>query len=354
MKITNKVNEINDFQVSRRQCEKAVFHFPLFHTYARVIFLNKHANPKRPCLPHCNTMTISPSRSFTLLGFIALAIWSVTPGMVRVLGERLGPYSAGAAVYLAGGAAGLTLQAFLLPHGLRVYRSFSWKYLVVCGSLFALYMPCIYQALTSAASRHQALEVALINYLWPTFILLFSMPILSTRPTMLLLPGVLLACSGVIVALSSGLDLSAAAARVTHNPFPYGLAFICALTWGLYSNFSRKYAAQAQGSAVFLFMAVAGIVLLVLRWRAAENPVFSASTLALAGLMAVLTVTAYLFFELAMRKGDMVLVASASYFTPILATCVSGLYLNTPPGLRFMIGAACITFAAWICRKAFR
>jgi drug/metabolite transporter (DMT)-like permease len=53
---------------------------------------------------------------------------------------------------------------------------------------------------------------------------------------------------------------------------------------------------------------------------------------------ATVTVLAYALWERAMRKGDLLLVAACSYFTLLLSTFVSCVYLPVTPGWRLWIG----------------
>jgi drug/metabolite transporter (DMT)-like permease len=53
-----------------------------------------------------------------------------------------------------------------------------------------------------------------------------------------------------------------------------------------------------------------------------------------------------------MRKGDIILVASGSYLTPLLSTIVSILYLGTAAGARLWIGCALVIIGAITCKLA--
>ena len=63
---------------------------------------------------------------------------------------------------------------------------------------------------------------------------------------------------------------------------------------------------------------------------------------------------AYAFWERAMRRGDIVFVAAASLFTPLLSTLVSTLYLGARPGPRIWLGCAMIMAGAVICKSQVR
>jgi drug/metabolite transporter (DMT)-like permease len=68
------------------------------------------------------------------------------------------------------------------------------------------------------------------------------------------------------------------------------------------------------------------------------------------GYMAVGTNLAYAFWERAMRGGDIILVAASSYFTPLLSTIVSTLYLSVVAGPRLWIGCGLVVAGAIACK----
>ncbi len=66
--------------------------------------------------------------------------------------------------------------------------------------------------------------------------------------------------------------------------------------------------------------------------------------------LALATALAYVFWDIAMRDGDVVLVASCSYLTPFFSTVVSCVYLNVWPGLNLWVGCLLIIvgpFLSW-------
>ena len=63
---------------------------------------------------------------------------------------------------------------------------------------------------------------------------------------------------------------------------------------------------------------------------------------------------AYIFWERAMQKGDIILVASFSYVTPLLSTIISSLYLGVALGWRLGLGCALIMAGALACNLAVR
>ena len=160
-------------------------------------------------------------------GLGAILLWSATFALARSLSERVGPLTAGAAVYLVGGSLGL-LRLVWLGRPLGLVFQLPRKYLLGCGLLFVLYTALIYAAVGQARDREQLLEVALINYLWPAASILLSLPLLRQRGSLLLLPGTALALIGVFLVMTQGAQVSWASFRdhlqATRRPtcWPWG------------------------------------------------------------------------------------------------------------------------------------
>ena len=66
------------------------------------------------------------------------------------------------------------------------------------------------------------------------------------------------------------------------------------------------------------------------------------------------TLLAYLFWDVAMRKGHVVLVVSFSFFAPLISTLISCLYLGVPMGHDLWMASALIIVGAAICQRSVR
>lgn len=244
--------------------------------------------------------------------------------------------TAGTAVYLIGGV----LCLLVSPSPWRRAWQLPRKYLLGCGFLFAFYTATIYLAVGSCRDRQQVLEIALVNYLWPTLTILFSIPLLKHRASLWLWPGTILALAGVFLVMTQGAEVSwhSIATHLQTNPFAYGLALAAAVSWGLYSNLTRLWSEPNSNGAVDIFMVVTGVILLGMRLLTTEPTLWSTRAAGEAAGLAAVTTIAYFLWDIAMRRGNLALVAACSYFTPLLSTIVSCLYLKVPPGGRLWTG----------------
>ena len=272
-------------------------------------------------------------------GLAAIVLWSTTFALARSLSEQVGPITAGTAVYLIGGCFCLARLA-LRNQGLAQLLRLPRRYVLGCGFLFVFYSAAIYQAVGLCQDRQQLLEIALLNYLWPALTILFSLPLLKQRARPWLVPGTLLALAGVFLVMTQEVSLSWIAWRehFAQSPAAYLLALAAAIAWGLYSNLARRWSGPDGDGAVELFIPATGLVLLGLRLTVSEPMGWNLQAIGEATALAAVTALGYVLWEAAMRKGNLLLVVACSYFTPLLSTLVSCLYLKVPPSPKLWIG----------------
>jgi len=270
----------------------------------------------------------------TCYGIVAILLWSSVFCLSRSLMEKIGMFTAAGAIYLLGGIISLLFYRIVRQRNPNCGKiRFSFRHLVFCGLPFVLYMLCLYLAIGLAKSRQQVIEVGLLNYLWPTFTLIFSVPLLKNRVNFWLLPGTVVALSGIVLAniVINGLRLSISDLWVncSNNAVPYLLGGTAAILWGLYSNLARRYAAEGNVYSVPIFLLATGVLLEIIKCFFPEQSTWSRGALAELGVIVIFpTIAAYVMWDSAMRRGNLLLVASLAYFAPLLSTMVSGLYLG--------------------------
>ena len=299
-------------------------------------------------------MTRRAAGSFTasLLGILAVLFWGTTVAFARSLTQQLGTLTAGASIYLLSGAIGCAYVS-TRPGGWTQLLRLPRAYLFGCGSLFVLYMVCVYLALGRAAGQQQAVEVGIMNYLWPGLTLVFSIPVLRKRARATLPVGIVVAFAGVVLAVTQNEAFlwRALGANLRGNSVPYFLALVAAVSWALYSNLSRRWAGGAKGNAVALFLLATGIVFLAFRLTTTETSRLTSRTAGeLLYMILFPTLLAYSFWDAAMRRGEVVLVASVSYLTPLLSTIVACLYLGVRMGVALWLACALVIGGAVACR----
>jgi len=295
-------------------------------------------------------------RNSTWMGVGAILIWSFNIGVSRSLAESVGAMTSGALMFLLGGAIGC-LHAAVVERRLRAMLRLPAKYLLGCGAIFAAYVLCLFLAVGLSATRQQTIEVAILNYLWPSLTLVLAIPLLGAQVGRAFPVGVAMALVGAALAPIHLDEWSSHALldSLRAHPWPYVLAACAAVLWSLYSNLSRKWAGSAEGGAVALFSVASGLLLLAVRGWAPEPVSWTPRAVGELLFMALLpSLIAYSMWDRAVRRGNVTLVAALSYAIPVLSTLVSSLYLHVAVAWNVWAGATLVVVGAVVCQRSLR
>lgn len=290
-----------------------------------------------------------PAPRATLAGLLAITLWSTSVGLMRSISEQFGPTGGAALIY--------TLSALLLclTSGIPRPGHLPRRYLIWGGILFTGYEICLALAIGMAHSRSQSLELGMINYLWPGLTILLALFINQQRSSLWLWPGLGLAVSGVFQVLRGDNPWSPGALwhNMQDNPVAYGLAFAAAITWALYCNITRRWSQGTNG--VSLFFCATALVLWAKFWFTDQPPLHFALSPALQLLfMGVSTALAYSAWNHGIQRGNMAVLAAASYFTPVLSALLATLWLGLSPGWSFWQGVVMVVGGSLLCSYATR
>ncbi|MED7666222.1 drug/metabolite DMT transporter permease [Pseudomonas moraviensis subsp. stanleyae] len=293
-------------------------------------------------------MQIRGERGATACGLVAIVLWSTAAGLIRGVSEHFGPLGGAAMIYSLGA---ILLLGFLgRPH----VRSTSKLYLVLGSALFVAYEVCLSLALGFASDRHQAIELGVVNYLWPCLTVVLAIVMNGQKTRWLIIPGSALAIFGILWVVSGkGLSLPGIASNVQSNPLSYSLALACAITFALYCNVTRRYA-DGQ-NLVVLFFALTSVVLWS-KWYLSDEqiPAFTwensvellAAGIAMAG--------GYALWNVGILRGNLTLLATASYSAPVLSSAFAAVWLGVSLQLQFWQGAVLVTAGSLMCWHATR
>ncbi len=290
------------------------------------------------------------------MGILAICFWASTVGVSRIAMESIGIFSCVGLIHLA---SGVIACGYLLARGrLGPILMLPRKFLLGCGTLFVLYVCCLYGSIGLASGREQTIVIGLANYTWPTLVLVLSVPLQRFRWRWTLIPGALLAPCGIVLAAMNvrGISLMALLDQVEANGAAFALALTGALIWGLYSNLSRVWGGPNAPSPVPLFILVAGLVLGAVSLLGPERNVWSPPVVAVVIYLGIFPVImASVFWDIAVRRGSFVVVGAVAYLTPLLSTLIGCLVLKPERmGLLLWLGVALTIAGALICRVSLR
>ncbi|WP_336800045.1 aromatic amino acid DMT transporter YddG [Kaistia sp. MMO-174] len=284
----------------------------------------------------------------TLIGISAVLMWSATIGLYRNISETFGAVGGSALIFTFSGIVAT------LYGGRAAFRGHSRLYLLFGGAMFVTYEIALALAVGLAQDRTQTVEVGMINYLWPCFTIALAVMVGQARADLLLVPGVMLSLAGVLLASSgSGFSLHSMLDNVAGNPLPYFLALVAAITWPLYTIFTRRLSGGKSAVPPFLLMTAA--LLWIYYFTSDQPPLhFDLRGLTMTLLFGVLTTLAYSAWTHGVSHGNLTLMATASYFTPLLSVMLSSILLDMMPGMNFWGGALLVTGGSLVCWFASR
>lgn len=271
-------------------------------------------------------------------------------GMLRSITEALGATGGAALIY------SVTALLLCIARGLPRLRRMPIRYLCGGGLLFVAYEISLALAIGFATDRDQSLELGMINYLWPCLTIALAIPINRQPFRWWIWPGLALSLCGILwVMKGDGIWTPQLLwHNVQSNPLAYGLAFSAAITWALYNNITRRYSRGSNGITLF-FIATAAALWLKFAFTASLNEMhFSPRALTEVLFMSASTAVAYSAWNHGIQHGHLPLLATASYFTPVLSALLAALWLDLAPPFAFWQGVIMITLGSLICWLATR
>ena len=298
-------------------------------------------------------MTTGPSRDAdpkaTLIGLLAVLLWSSVVGLIKSVSESFGATAGAALIY--------TLAAvILLPTlGRGGLRNFPRRYLLWGGALFVGYELCLSLSIGYSQTARQAIEVGMVNYLWPTFTLVAAIMFNGQKASWLVVPGFVISILGIgwVLGGDQGLDLASMAGNVRHNPLSYGLAFIGAVLWAAYCVVTPRTANGRNGVALF-FALTAMTLWIKLAFGGDGRVTLDPGALVTLVLAAAAMGLGYAAWNVGILRGNVTVLATASYFTPVFSAALAALLLQSPLPLTFWQGAALVCMGSIVCWLATR
>jgi len=293
--------------------------------------------------------TMNNTNKATLVGLVAILLWSAIVGLIRSVSEHLGPTGGAALMY------SLASVFLLLSVGRIRLGDFPRRYLVWGSLLFVSYELCLSLSIGYAHSARQAIEVGMVNYLWPTFTIVAAILFNRQKSNLLIVPGFLLSIAGICRVLGGeqGVDLGGMLDNVRDNPLSYGLALAGALIWAGYCTVTARIAGGKNGVTLF-FMLVSAALWIKYLLEGGGAMAFSVEAIVYLILAAAAMGFGYAAWNVGILHGKVAVLAGASYFTPVLSAALSALLLRAPLSPAFWQGAAMVSGGAILCWLATR
>jgi drug/metabolite transporter (DMT)-like permease len=249
----------------------------------------------------------------TFVGFTAVLMWAVL-ALFSTAANAIPPFQLAAMSFLIGGVLGAVSWPFR-PAAFKMLRQQDWRlWALGIGSLFGYHF--IY---FTAIRNAPPVEVSLIAYLWPLFLVVFSafLPGEKLRPHHIL--GVALGLTGAVVVITRGQGLGLSdGLKLGHI-----LALPCAIIWSGYSILARRFGSVPTDVVSGFCLAAAALSFLShLVFEPTVWPITSLEWFAILGLGLFPLGLAFYTWDFGLKHGDIMVLGALSYAAPLLSTLV--------------------------------
>ena len=283
------------------------------------------------------------------MGSLSVLLWGCILPLVRLAIEQRGLLSTIIGIQAIGGISGLLILG--LRGSLKVpLETFFSPFFFARQALFVSHVLCVYFAM-SVVDRSAVPAVIFCNYLWPSLVLLYSIPIAHLRVPR---PGIFAAGTALVIAALT-LEFGWREFAELNEESGWGsivLALFAANAWGAYSAITRRSGATSGGAvATPLFQlscAIVGALLLFVRSEpVALGEVFSSPPILMAG---ALNFVAYLCWDIGIRRGNVVTLSLLADFIPWLSLAATSILLGVSIELITKVSAFILVFGALTTR----
>lgn len=252
-------------------------------------------------------------RTATLIGFTAVLMWAFLALLTSASGA-VPPFQLAAMSFFIGGLMGAVTWPFR-PAALATLRQQSWQlWALGIASLFGYHF--IY---FTAIRNAPPVEVSLIAYLWPLFLVVFSAFLPGEKLRLHHILGVALGLAGAILVITRGQGLGLSAGiKLGHL-----LALPCAVIWASYSVLARRFG-HVPTDVVAGFCLAAALLSFIshLMFEQTVWPHGASEWLAVAGLGLLPLGAAFYTWDFGLKHGDIMVLGASSYAAPLLSTLV--------------------------------
>lgn len=283
-------------------------------------------------------------RRATLIGLIAIVLWSAIVGLIKSVSEGFGPIAGAAMIYSC------SAILLLFTVGFPNLKNFPRRYLLLGSLLFVCYELCLSLSLGFSGSGKQAIEVGMVNYLWPSLTIVLSVIVNRQKTSLFIIPGILVAIAGIgrVLGGEQGFSLVEIALNLQSNPLSYGLAFSGAMIWAVYCMVTQKIAKGNNGITLFFILTA---IVLWTKYLFSSQPEFTLTnwTWICLAMSAVAMGFGYAAWNTGILHGNVTVLATASYFIPVISALIATLMLRSELTVVFWQGAAMVSLGSLLC-----
>ncbi len=280
--------------------------------------------------------------SATLVGFTAIVMWAVL-ALFSTVAKAVPPFQLAAMSFLIGGLLGASTWVFRRD-AIKAMLQQDWRlWILGIGSLFGYHF--IY---FTAIRNAPPVEVSLIAYLWPLFLVVFSAFLPGEKLRIHHLAGVALGLAGAIIVITRGNGFNfSEGVKLGHV-----LAIPCAIIWSGYSILARRFG-NVPTDVVSGFCLASAALSLVSHYLFEPTvwPLGPSEWMAVLGLGMLPLGLAFYTWDFGLKHGDIMVLGTLSYAAPLLSTLVLIMFGFAAFHWSIVLACALITGGAVIAAK---
>jgi drug/metabolite transporter (DMT)-like permease len=288
----------------------------------------------------------------TLFGLFPVIVWGIAVPVFRLVQQEIGLFAT-SALFLGTAILSILnqyarLKKFPTRKMLRNPILYGrWLFFVMHEGLFFIGV--------SMVQKEHVPFVILINYLWPTAVILCSVLIAGVKVTRwwAFITGSLVVIASLALEIVGPQGLSAELFANRTECIGYAIIFIGAIAWGLYSALSRRGGDAAGGSTVTPLFQLTVAVILVVAFLPTMDATLQHLTPVNVALMFCYSFTqfvAYLLWDYVVRHGSIVILSLMSDFIPWLSLLTTNVILGVDIGQKTVLSAVSLVAGAMITR----
>ena len=281
-------------------------------------------------------------KAATFVGFTAVLMWSFL-ALFSTAANAIPPFELAALSFFVGGMLGAVTWPFRPQAFKQLFKQDGRLWILGIGSLFGYHF--IY---FTAIRNAPPVEVSLIAYLWPLFLVAFSAFLPGERLRIHHVIGVVLGLIGAVTVITRGQGLG----MIGGLKLGHALAVPCALIWSGYSILARRFGSVPTDVVSGFCLAAAALSLLShFIFEPTIWPGDIVQWLAVLGLGLFPLGLAFYTWDYGLKHGDIMVLGAASYAAPLLSTLV--LVISGFAQFHWSIALACamITGGAVVAAK---
>lgn len=300
----------------------------------------------------------------TLAGILAVLFWGSNVAFSKSVFKTEGNFNGAFYIYFCSGILNfiILLFAFGKKNFFGKLKSLSLKYFYTTAVFFVINNVLLFVAIGFTKTNNELLIVTIINYLWPSLIYIFKIPILKVKvKPLIFIFAIMSVLAGLFLVFFQEYSFGEIVEMFKFNDtniLAYLIALLAATSWAVYSNLIKKFETTDDIAAIPVVFIFSGLFFAFIQLISGKIETIDFSVIFtnynLIFMILCPTSLGYLFWYFAMKHGNKNLVTSVSYFIPVISILIISSVNKFRVELFFWIGTILIITGAVLSYKSIK